>query len=354
MEGFGKPNLRSSVLPGVDLEIVADGLNLGPRFSDSDLMEASMLTRRGAVVGLLVFVVIASAATHQDLQILEGPYLGQRSPGIAPEVFAPGVVSTDVVEGCVCFSFDHRYFVFRRGFREDTEIYFMEDRPGGWTEPARAPFFVKEYGFGDFTFSPNRPELYFTSRRPLEPGGEPTESANLWKVGYENGVWREPVQLGESVNSDLHESYPSVSNDGTLFFFRRFDTDNGLSEIMYSTLDGGAYAAPKRMGWEINTKWDEWDPCVSPDGDLLVFCSKKPSGFGEDDLYVSFKKEAGGWTEAINLGAGINSERSENRPFITADGKYLFFNSNVNGSRDVFWVDLEVVLRLKTVPGETS
>ena len=96
-----------------------------------------------------------------------------------------------------------------------------------------------------------------------------------------------------------------------------------------------------------NPRWDEWDPCVSPGGDLLVFCSTKPSGFGGDDLYVSFRKNDGGWAEAVNLGDGINSERSENRPFITADGKYLFFNSNVNGSRDVFWVDLDVVRQHK-------
>lgn len=306
-----------------------------------------MLTRRFAVVGLLVFIAAASAATDPDPAILEGPYLGQASPGSTPEVFLPGVVSTDVVEGCASFSYDGRYFVFRRGFREETEIYLMENEKGGWTEPAPAPFFVKEYGFGDFIFSPNRPELYFTSRRPFEPGGERTESANLWKVVYEKGGWREPVQLGSAINSNLHESYPSVSSDGTLFFFRRYDGDNGLSEIMYSSIDGESYAEPKRMGREINTRWDEWDPSVSPEGDFLVFCSTKPSGYGEDDLYVSFRTKDGGWGEAINLGDGINSERSENRPFITADGRYLFYNSNVNGSRDVFWVDLDVVRKLE-------
>jgi len=112
-------------------------------------------------------------------------------------------------------------------------------------------------------------------------------------------------------------------------------------------IEGDSYSDPKRMGGEINTQWDEWDPCVSPDGDLLVFCSKNPSGLGEDDLFVSFRMNDGGWSEAVNLGDGINSDRSENRPFITADGKYLFFNSNVNGNRDVFWVEMAVVTKLR-------
>jgi hypothetical protein len=298
-----------------------------------------------AVAGLIV-VVLASAADPPDSGVLEGPYLGQDPPGRTPAVFARGTVSTDAVEGCLSFSFDGRYLVFRRGFRDDTEVFLVENTNGSWGEPKPAPFFVKEFGFGDFTFSPNRPELYFTSRRPLVPGGETTESANLWKVEVENGVWKEPASLGDSVTTDLHESYPSVANDKTLYFFRRFDDQNGLSEIMRSEFDDGAYSTPERMGPEVNTKWDEWDPCISPDGDLLIFCSKKPSGFGEDDLYVSFRSKDGGWTDAINLGDGINSERSENRPFITADGRYLFFNSDVAGSRDVYWVDLDVVREL--------
>jgi hypothetical protein len=45
----------------------------------------------------------------------------------------------------------------------------------------------------------------------------------------------------------------------------------------------------------------------------------------------------------MNLGYGINSEESENRPSITADGKYLFYNKSANESKDVYWVDLGVV-----------
>jgi len=305
-----------------------------------------------AIVGLSMLIIVVSAAASQDLPKFEGPYMGQDPPGSKPAVFLPGVVSTDKVEACATFSYDGRFFVFRRGFREDTQIFLMENRNGVWTAPLPAPFFVKEYGFGDFTFSPDGSELYFTSRRPLTPAGEATDSANLWKVGYDVGGWLEPTHLGSTVNSTIHESYPSVSNDGTLYFFRRFDENSGLSEIVYSEWENAGYSSPKVMGPEINTQWDEWDPSVSPDGDFLIFCSKKPSGFGMDDLYVSFRREDGGWTEAVNLGREINSNRSENRPFITADGKYLFFNSNVNGSRDVFWIDLDVVKLLRTVAGE--
>jgi len=310
-------------------------------------LTSSISEAGGLLVVSMLAVVVAAAANQPEFPRLEGPYLGQTPPGTSPQTFSPDLISTGAVEACLSFSFDGRFLVFRRGFREDTAIYVMENRNDVWMEPEPAPFFVKEFGFGDFTFSPNSPELYFTSRRPLVRGGAPTEPANLWKVAYEGENWLEPVPLGPTVNSEIHDSYPSVSNDGTLFFFRRFDAENGLSEIMRSEVAGEGYGVPKRMPREINTQWDEWDPCISPDGSFLVFCSKKPSGFGEDDLYVSFKRRDGSWTEAVNLGDQINSDQSENRPFITADGEYLFFNSNVNGNRDVFWVDVEAIRMLK-------
>ncbi len=308
--------------------------------------------KTGKCVAVIFSIVIAGAvsAQQQDFPLLEGPYLGQTPPGMTAEVFAPGVISTPAIEASLTFSYDHRFMVFRRGFRDDTEIFLSENKTGKWTEPVRAPFFVKEYGFGDFTFSPNEPVLYFTSRRPLEPGQASTESSNLWKVEYDNGKWLAPTSISDVLITPLHESYPSVSNDKTLYFFRRFDDENRNYEMMFSEFENGAYSAPIRMGKEINTQWEEWDPSVAPDGSFLVFCSKKPSGFGQDDLYVSFRTANGGWTDAVNLGDGINSEGSENRPFITSDGKYLFFNRGSDGGRDVYWIDAAVIEQFRPNP----
>lgn len=308
-----------------------------------------MKSAKGFCVVFSLVLAAVVVAQQEGFPVLEGQYLGQAPPGMKPVRFASGIISTDAVEACLCFSHDDHFLVFRRGFREDTDIYLSQLEGGVWTEPTRAPFFDKSYRFGDFTFSPNEPKLYFTTDRPLNPGEPKAESANLWEVEYDDGEWLRPSPIAGAVNSPLHESYPSVSNDKTLFFFRRYDAENGRSEIMYSNLDNGVYSEPTRMGDEINTQWDEWDPAIAPDGSFLIFCSKKPSGFGEDDLYVSFKTANGGWTDAINLGPQINSEESENRPFVTADGKYLFFNSSIGGSRDVYWVAVSAVEKLRPI-----
>jgi Tol biopolymer transport system component len=295
-----------------------------------------------SLVFLCSVLLVVGATNREPQPTLEGEYLGQRPPGKTPRVFLPGVISTDAPEGCISFSFDGRFVVFRRHFREETDVFIMEREHGLWTAPRRAPFFVKGYRFGDFTFSPNELKLYFTSDRPLGPGEGKAESSNLWEVEYADGDWLIPRPLTGSVNTVLHESYPSVSSQGDLFFFRRYDAENGASEVLFSELKGGEYAEPVRISAAVNTEWDEWDPCVSSDGRILVFASKQP-GFGEDDLYVSFRGADGEWSMAINLGKTINSPHSENRPFITADNRYLFFSSSSGGNRDIYWVDMEFV-----------
>ena len=53
---------------------------------------------------------------------------------------------------------------------------------------------------------------------------------------------------------------------------------------------------------------------------------------------------AGGPTRRTRRSSELSN--SENRPFITSDGRYLFFNSDSGGSRDIYWIDMEVVRRL--------
>ena len=46
------------------------------------------------------------------LNVKAGPFLGQDPPGLQPEVFAPGVISTGLAERDVAISPDGRYFLF--------------------------------------------------------------------------------------------------------------------------------------------------------------------------------------------------------------------------------------------------
>ena len=77
----------------------------------------------------------------------------------------------------------------------------------------------------------------------------------------------------------------------------------------------------------------------------LIVCLRKPDGYGEYDLYISFSKKNGSWTEPVNMGSEINSHAYEFRPYVTPDGKYFFFTSNRDklGNGNVYWVDARVI-----------
>ena len=82
-------------------------------------------------------------------------------------------------------------------------------------------------------------------------------------------------------------------------------------------------------------------PSLSADGQKLYFASNRPGGFGGMDLYFIEKTE-NGWSNPINLGKDINTEKHELFPFIHSSGN-LFFTSNGYkgaGGLDLFMIDI--------------
>ena len=78
-------------------------------------------------------------------------------------------------------------------------------------------------------------------------------------------------------------------------------------------------------------------PSVSPDGAFIIFVSNMPGGYGNTDLYLSYR-EGEGWSQPINLGPEINTEGSEMFPYISKNG-HLYFSSDGHaglGGMDLF------------------
>jgi outer membrane protein OmpA-like peptidoglycan-associated protein/Tol biopolymer transport system component len=149
----------------------------------------------------------------------------------------------------------------------------------------------------------------------------------------------ELINLGDSVNSNALEYYPSLTIDGKkMIFTRRVDNDEDFFESEW--IDNKwtkAIAAPGK----INTNLNEGAQNISQDGNWLIFTGcNYPEGFGSCDLYISYKTKNGGWSEAENLGSSINSSAWESAPSLSPDKKDLYFSSNRTGgygARDI-WV----------------
>ncbi|MGE5834975.1 MAG: hypothetical protein ACM4AI_10880 [Acidobacteriota bacterium] len=65
-------------------------------------------------------------------------------------------------------------------------------------------------------------------------------------------------------------------------------------------------------------------------------------------MYVSFRGADGRWQPAANPGNTINTARTEYRPMVTPDGRFLFFSRRQGDEAgDVYWVDLKVLDRFR-------
>lgn len=108
-----------------------------------------------------------------------------------------------------------------------------------------------------------------------------------------------------------------------------FSGETGNGDIYVSDLNGKRFTSPKLFDVAgVNTKF--WEPhfTISPDGNKMYVVSDREGGFGGRDIYEMEKLSSGEWTEPKNMGPGINSAFDEDSPFISANGKHLFFASN--------------------------
>jgi glyoxylase-like metal-dependent hydrolase (beta-lactamase superfamily II) len=283
---------------------------------------------------------------RSEVPILKGPYLGQKPPGIEPEVFAPGVISTEVSEGCSYFSMDGQLYLFARGGSTAPGIFIMEQNGGVWSSPQLASFSAGRHDW-DFTLAPDGKTVFVASGRPHDKGGNPERDHSIWISERTKTGWIEPQLLPFPVNAGQHDSYPSITEDGTLYFFSRRSGGLGEGDIYMSQRMDGKFTTVKNLGPPINTESHEVDPFIAPDESYLIFCSDRPGGYGREDIYISFRNKDGSWTEPENLGKKVNTPYDEYIPSVTPDGMYFFFTTNKTGNRDIYWVDSKILFELK-------
>jgi hypothetical protein len=300
-----------------------------------------------AVLVTLVGLLPLSCAGETGVPVLSGPYLGQRSPGNTAAVFAPGIVSTDSNEVLFGFYNAGSLLFFERsaqGFEGDwiqVSVYRSEISDSVWTQPRRSSVTGRPW-YHEYSDAPEGTTIVFPWRKNLDGSG-PRLDIDIWKVVKAASGWEAAYRFGPPVNTDSFDSWPSLARDGTLYFFSARDGGFGGLDLYRSRRGNGDYAEVENLGDVINTEFNDHDPFVAPDESFLIFCSNRPGGLGENDLYITFRLAKGGWTIPRNLGAGINTPGDDNRPYATSDGRYLFFNSTVSGTRDIHWVESGVL-----------
>lgn len=156
-----------------------------------------------------------------------------------------------------------------------------------------------------------------------------------------NGIWSKAISLPGNINTNNNEGAQNISQDGQWLLFTgcNFPDGKGSCDLYISYLTPGGWSAPENLGDSINTEFWESSPSLSPDKKDLYFSSKQPDGYGGSDLYVSHRLLNGQWSMPENLGPAINTIGDEAAPFIHADNQSLYFTSNGHpgyGGDDLF------------------
>jgi D-alanyl-D-alanine carboxypeptidase len=189
------------------------------------------------------------------------------------QIFAPGVVSTEDDEVGGAFNPDQTEFYFTKLSRYTTSpsvglLCVSRRRDGRWTTPEALPFSGLYLDLPP-RLSPDGKTMYFASSRPLRDSK--ARVLRIWSVSRQGESWGEPEPLPSPINQDTSWNWgPSVASDGTIYFTSTRD-QSGHLRIYSSKLENGKYSPPERLGAEINSEFNESDPFISPDGKQLFF-----------------------------------------------------------------------------------
>jgi len=149
---------------------------------------------------------------------------------------------------------------------------------------------------------------------------------------FDNGNWAGDEPLRGDVNSSQAEPSACLSADGReLYFTSTRHGGFGGRDIYVSYADSnGVWGEPRNLGNSINTSADEDGVFVSNDGAMLYFSSNRHGGIGGYDLFVSQKTDSG-WSAPKNLGLPINSAYDDIYYTQSSDGKFRYFASDRHG-----------------------
>jgi len=290
----------------------------------------------------LVLIFCQSSCSQQENGNRSIHYFGQKPPGLIPEIFAPGFISTEAWEAAGTFSPDGKeYFFTRRPTEEGSvnRLYHTSFLNGKWQPPKLASF-AQDIFEMEPHIAPSGDIIFFNSKRS-KPAGI-SMRGEIWYVIKTVSGWGEAHYLNSPLNNGF-TMYVSAAKNGTLYFTASYNRQYGI----YRTIKiNEAYGPPEYLAEGINGIYGASHPFIDPDERFLIF-DAQVSGVLKPELFISFRLDDGTWSKAVNMGNDINATRTEIAASISPDGKHLFFHRTVDGNGDIYWVDAAIINSLK-------
>lgn len=202
-------------------------------------------------------------------------------------------------------------------------IFQMTFKNGEWCCEKEVGFSGHETDYHP-VFTPDGRWVYFNSDRPPPNTTSKSEKMNIWRVPYEGGKWGLPEYLYR-INTEYHESYPSISGNGTLYFNSDRPGGKGSMDIYSSKLAEYKFQAPEPV-LVLNSPDSENDLIISPDERFIIF-NRYHFASKEVELYIS-KNKNGRWSNPEPLDVINQANIWELTPAFSPDGRYFLYEVN--------------------------
>lgn len=182
-------------------------------------------------------------------------------------------------------------------------------------------------------------KLYLTRSFHAENAGGVIAGSDIWVSTLdEGGSWTKATnQLGK-LNNKNNNAVIGVSENGeTLFLLNSYKTRK--TGIAFSKWNDDGWSPPEVVSIPGINNGDFVGYYMNPQFNVLLISMNGEGSYGQEDLYVSVRDSLYRWSKPMNLGPTINTPGFEISPFLSDDGKYLYFSSDGRpgvGGADIF------------------
>lgn len=224
------------------------------------------------------------------------------------------------------------YFTIQSPNDELAVMVRITKENGIWSQPNLVSFSGKYRDIEPFLTADGL-RLYFSSNRPLNDLTSPAKDYDIWYVERADlkSNWLAPVNLGKPVNTSSNEFFPSLAQNGNLYFTSDAVALIKKDDIFFSKWNGQSYTDPVPLDENVNSEGYEFNAYIAPDESFLIYTAYgRKDGVGSGDLYISRRDATGKWNKAVNMGTKINSSNMDYCPFVDIKTNTLYFTSKRN------------------------
>lgn len=187
--------------------------------------------------------------------------------------------------------------------------------------------------------------LYFTRVNHPENTVGRVNSQDAWFCNLnDDGTWSEAKRLPKEVNINRYNAILSALSDGKTFMINgvynkkgRLWLKRGFSLIVRN--DDGVWGKPspiKIKGFARKNRGRTESAYITPDKEYIFLAYAPKNNSPKLTLYVAKKNGENRYGKPKELKGGLNKGRSAEAPFLSADGRTLYFSGNFNGNRNSF------------------